>query len=327
MIDINYKISIIVPIYNSEKLLEKCFCSLINQTYNNLEIILVNDGSTDRSLMIANKFANIDNRIIVINKENGGVASARNKGLEVATGDYIGFVDSDDYISLDMYEKLIYAIYNHDADIAECGYYRVSYNNEIIEAYSLKDEVIHGNFECSKKYLTKDNTTNFNVNKLYKKHIFNDIRYPNLKYSEDYIVNVKAHYFCIKKVIISDCCYYYYDNINSATNDKFSKAKFDIITSGKEALKFHEDKYSDLKKYIYIYLLNNLRKIYEQLYITESIKKREYMLLLLKEYRKYYSYVRHDIYKLVRFKTCFALQIFYLSPKTYYWINHIKKSH
>src|SRR5690606_32725285 len=93
------KISIIIPIYNASAFLEKCIDSVINQSYDNLEIILINDGSTDSSLDICKKYANSDDRIKLINKENGGVSSARNMGLEVVTGDYIGFVDSDDYIS------------------------------------------------------------------------------------------------------------------------------------------------------------------------------------------------------------------------------------
>src|SRR5699024_165398 len=102
------KLSIIVPIYNSEKRLGRCLNSIINQSYKNIEIILVNDGSTDTSLEICNEFKKKDSRVKVINKENEGVALARNDGLLVATGDYIAFVDSDDYLDLTMYENLLF---------------------------------------------------------------------------------------------------------------------------------------------------------------------------------------------------------------------------
>ena len=100
------KISIIVPVYNTEKYLSKCLNSLIKQTYKDIEIIVVNDGSKDKSLEIAKKFAKQDNRIKVFNKENGGLSSARNFGIEKASGEYIGFVDSDDYIKENMFEIL-----------------------------------------------------------------------------------------------------------------------------------------------------------------------------------------------------------------------------
>ena len=228
----NNKISIIVPIYNSELFLNKCIKSIINQSFTNLEIILVNDGSTDQSLDICKKYADKDKRIIIIDKENGGVSSARNKGLDVATGDYIGFVDSDDYISYNMYEKLLFAITKNNADIAECGYFITTSDYSIVSKCSLKDEEILGNYECSYNYLIKNNTTNFCVNKLYKKSIFKNIRFPNLKFSEDYAVNAKASYKCEKKITISDCCYYYVINPDSACNQSFNETKLDIIKSG-----------------------------------------------------------------------------------------------
>ena len=111
------KISVIVPVYNVEKYLRRCVDSLLAQTCTNLEIVLVNDGSTDSSLSVCNEYAQKDARIVVINKPNGGLSSARNAGLDAATGDYIGFVDSDDYIAPEMYERLLAAI-SDDASIS-----------------------------------------------------------------------------------------------------------------------------------------------------------------------------------------------------------------
>ena len=120
------KLTVIVPVYNSSKYLKKCIESILEQTYVNTEIILVNDGSTDNSIDICKEFKQIDNRIIVIDKENGGVASARNAGLEVATGSYVAFVDSDDYVEKDMYETMIEALNNNNADIVECGFNQIN---------------------------------------------------------------------------------------------------------------------------------------------------------------------------------------------------------
>lgn len=117
------KVSIIIPVYNTEKYIEKCIQSVCNQTYQNLEIICVDDGSTDDSGKILDRFAQADKRIKVIHKENEGVSAARNDGLRIATGEWIGFVDSDDYIAEDMYEIMMKANVNQEADIVSCGYY------------------------------------------------------------------------------------------------------------------------------------------------------------------------------------------------------------
>ncbi len=115
------KISVIVPVYNKEKYLERCVKSLLSQTYENIEIVLVNDGSTDNSGILCDKLKSEDTRIRVIHKENGGLSSARNAGIKVATGDYVGFVDSDDSVDENMYESLLNSAKKYDADIALCG--------------------------------------------------------------------------------------------------------------------------------------------------------------------------------------------------------------
>ena len=126
VIQIMIKVSIIIPVYNAKKYLANTLDSVIKQTYKNLEIILVNDGSTDNSKDICESYAKIDKRIKVINKENGGVSSARNYGLALAKGEYISFVDSDDFLFENMIETLVNDIQNTNAEIAVCGYWHVT---------------------------------------------------------------------------------------------------------------------------------------------------------------------------------------------------------
>ncbi len=121
------KISVVIPVYNVEKYLETCLNSVINQTYKNLEIIVVNDGSKDSSLEICKKYEKLDNRIILIDQKNRGLSGARNVGIKKATGDYIHFLDSDDYITLNYYEKMIEALSDTDADIVVGGFYYEKY--------------------------------------------------------------------------------------------------------------------------------------------------------------------------------------------------------
>lgn len=119
-------LSIVVPVYNVERYLEKCITSILNQTYKDFEIILVNDGSTDNSKSICEDFAKKDSRIRVINKVNGGLMSAWTEGTKVALGEYVGYIDSDDYISEDYFSKLMQPIHDHGCDISVCGFTRVS---------------------------------------------------------------------------------------------------------------------------------------------------------------------------------------------------------
>lgn len=157
-------ISVIVPIYNVERYVERCITSIICQTYNNLEIILINDGSTDNSLKICQKYAEIDGRIIIIDQENAGVSAARNAGLTIARGQWIGFVDSDDYIEPDFYECLIKKTFETDADVICCGVKTISESGDIIDHLSVKvipkieleligDEMLYAYFHMTKRFL------------------------------------------------------------------------------------------------------------------------------------------------------------------------------
>lgn len=321
------RISIIIPVYNVEKFLDKCIQSIINQTYKNIEIILVNDGSTDYSLEICKQYEKTDDRVIVVNKENGGVSSARNTGLEIATGDYIGFVDADDYIDPKMYGDLLYAMEQNNADIAECGYSTTNLNYEIIDRFPLKDEIINGSYNCSRNYLSKINTTNFNVNKLYKKFLFNDIRFPSLAYSEDYMVNVKTFYKCNRKVTISSCYYYYLQNDASAVNKPFSKLKLDGIKAGKELFRFHQERYTDLSPLIALYITEYIIRHYKELKSSDNKDLKAHEKLLVKEFKCYYPRIKGDAYKLIQFKKRhIILLLFNSSPEIYCFIQkNIKK--
>lgn len=134
-------ISTIIPVYNVDNYLPKCVDSIINQTYKNLEIILVDDGSLDRCPDICDEYAKKDKRIIVIHKKNGGLSDARNAGLEIAKGEYISFIDSDDYINEHMYEDMLSAIENVDADLCICGYDRVNDDGEIRSSAYFKNAI------------------------------------------------------------------------------------------------------------------------------------------------------------------------------------------
>ena len=167
------KISVIVPVYNVEDFIERCIESIIMQDYTDIEVILVDDGSTDNSGDMCDMYAKKDTRIRVIHKKNGGLSSARNLALDQMTGDYIFFVDSDDYIYPGTLRELISACMDYDADISCCGY--ISGNKSYY--CNNKIEVID-NFQAAKRMFICDGIDANAVCKLYKKHLFQNIRYP-----------------------------------------------------------------------------------------------------------------------------------------------------
>lgn len=186
------KISVIVPVYKTEGLLDRCVESIVGQTYKNLEIILVDDGSPDNCPAMCDEWAEKDSRIRVIHKENGGVSSARNAALDIATGDYIGFVDSDDWIEPEMYSSLIQKISESGKNIALCSYYAVEISGERYECRCVVD----------KEVLDKDDSFRFIVlggdggyiwNRLYDADILKEVRFDeDIWYSEDLLFNFKT---------------------------------------------------------------------------------------------------------------------------------------
>lgn len=183
-------ISVIVPVYNVENYLEHCIESIVFQTYKNLEIILVDDGSIDRSGFICDCWKNKDSRIKVIHKKNGGLASARNEGIKISKGKYISFIDSDDYIELNFYKTMIDGI--DDADIAICGLRLVNEKNQLIKTIELNKEKIEmKNLDIKKLLLLINNSTfGYAWNKLYKKDIIIHNEFENLMPREDLMFNL-----------------------------------------------------------------------------------------------------------------------------------------
>lgn len=316
---LNPKLSIIVPVFNAEKYLERCIKSILNQTYNNLEIILVNDGSTDKSLDICDFFAKVDSRISLISKINGGVASARNKGLEIASGEYIGFVDSDDHIDKYMYEKMVREAMIKEADIIECGYLTSDEEDNNKKHYQLNNQVIEGNYNCCYSYLKNENTTNFNVNKLYKSTIVNELRYPNYKYSEDYWFNSIAFFNCEKKVTIQDTLYVYVQNPDSAVNKQFNiKNKMDVFRAAEDIYTFYEYRYPQLQSLIALYICKYVMNYFYEIDKNDLKINNHYKKQMVYIFNKYYPKINGLGKKKIKFKaTRIFLILFNIHPWMY----------
>lgn len=246
------KISVIVPIYNTEKYLQRCVDSILKQTYQNLEVILVNDGSTDGSSDICEWYRKKDERVKVIHKENGGQSSARNVGLEIARGDYITFVDSDDWLVKDIYEHCIDIIKSQNCDVVD---FQCVYTSGEEKYFSIKEKdeiikVIEGK-EILRDYLLRGQTdkTPFSVcTKLYKKNLFEKVRFPEGKINEDIVTNYKILMNCKRLIRTEKIGYYYFQNSSSTTRNALRKRDFNLIDASNELISLTKDEdYKDLK--------------------------------------------------------------------------------
>ena len=206
------KISVIVPVYNVERYVEKCVASICAQTYKNLEIILVDDGSTDTSGAICDRLAKEDSRIVVIHQKNAGLSAARNAGLEIAKGEYLGFIDSDDYIAPQMYEKMLDRICTDGSDMAICSFVKVDeHGNQLRSVVGFTDSVITGKEAFLR--ITEKGRYNWEYilawNKLYRKELFTAVRFPVGKVNEDLFTLPEILFASLSVSLVKDLFYFY----------------------------------------------------------------------------------------------------------------------
>ena len=237
------KISVIVPIYKVEEYLHRCIDSIINQTYTNLEIILVDDGSPDDCPMICDEYAKKDSRIRVVHKKNGGLSDARNAGIDIATGEYLMFIDSDDFVDVEMMESMMKNMIDNNVDMVVCNIKYVYEDREVVK-YNQADRILD-RYEAMEEYLKDGVVQAVAWNKLYKKSLINDMRYKVGKTNED-------EFFTYKVVDKTDKIYYnsrsFYNYIqrDSSIMGKYSIKRLDGVEASYERLNFIKEKYPTL---------------------------------------------------------------------------------
>ncbi len=250
-------ISIVIPVYKVEKYLEKCIESVLKQTYTNLQIILVDDGSPDNCGKICDEYAKRDSRIDVIHKVNGGLSEARNVGISKAKGRYIGFVDSDDYIKENMYEILLNLIKEYNADASICNLYDVIEGKEYIRN---KNNGIqeYSRLDILKEVLLDKNIQSYAWNKLYKKELFDEVKYPIGKKYEDIGTTFYIFEKCNKIVVTSEPEYYYLKRSDSLVNNVTESTVFDYMELILQRYLYINDNIKELKQYNDYYLVRTL---------------------------------------------------------------------
>ena len=282
-------ISIIIPIYNVENFLPPCIDSVLLQTYENIEIILVDDGSSDNSRNICDAYSLKDNRIKVIHKENGGLSDARNVGIENINGDFVFFLDSDDLIEKDTIEYLYHMLTINNADMSICQRALIDEEGkQIVEKTAYFDSVIIGKEECLKA-LMQHKINDSACMKLYKSEIFHNIRFPKGKFNEDLFVSHLTIAQTQTIAVGKEQKYLYRIRKNSITHRNFEKRHLDVIEGAKRRLNFISLNYPSLIKYARAGMISaaNLCS-YTIINSSQHLKQlKSEIKLLQKYYRKY----------------------------------------
>lgn len=307
-------ISIIVPVYKVENFIHTCIESVLNQTYSNWELILVNDGSPDNCPQICDDYAAKDQRIKVIHKENGGLSSARNVGLDNMTGEYVTFLDSDDFFHPEYLESLLDLSIQHSADIVQCDFIRGV--EKAFPIINTKEEIkIVDNYDIFLKGYAKIIVWG----KLYKAYLFDNIRMPLGKINEDDFTTWKCYFNSTQIVVTNISLYYYTDNNKSIMAISKKQPKLDFMEAYKERIEFfQEKKEKSMEDYSRMHFCKALLLTYENKMLTKEQRQCVFI-----NFQKNWSNVKHSKYVPLHLKTLFYM--FNMTPRTISSILSLKK--
>ncbi|MFG6149944.1 glycosyltransferase family 2 protein [Halobacillus sp. B23F22_1] len=287
----NPAISIIVPVYNVEPYLRRCLDSILEQTFTDIEVIVVNDGSTDGSGEICDEFAEKDKRIRVIHKKNGGLSSARNAGLDIVKGEYIGFVDSDDYIDINMYKKLYELCIYTRSEISICTFGEVNEKNVSVPKKE-KDLILEMDNNEGLRQLFKGEIYRFSVcNKLFNRKCMSNIKFPVGLLHEDLATSYQMFAKASKVVFTNFTGYMYFKRENSILNKEYHEGRLGSFVGWEEILEFIRKKYPNLLDECYSTFV--YWSVDNSVYILNQVQNTElrirYLLTIQKHIRNHYK--------------------------------------
>lgn len=316
----NELISVIVPIYNAEKYLDTCIRSITRQTYDDIEILLVDDGSNDSSYEICKKWENNDKRIKTIRQENGGVAKARNTGIENATGNLLLMIDSDDYVSPDMIKFLYDGYIQNGADIVICDYEQGKSRDHLFVCDDYKYECVCFETIMNRMYADGHDALRFISpwGKLYKKDLFNETKYPEGKIFEDIYITHQLLYKANRIVITDQKLLYYYRHEDSIMHKPFHLGKLDYLQALKERIDFFMNKgFAELEQNAYDEYLHSL--VWEYSRVRDILHDKN----MKKEIKKRFDEAYKNGYSSTKYpqETSIFLKAFHIDPEliVLYW--------
>ena len=292
-------VSIIIPVYGVEKYLDRCITSIVCQTYEKIEILLVDDGSPDRCGEMCEEWAKKDSRILALHKENGGQGTARNMALDLCHGEYILFVDSDDEIDLDMVEKMVYATNNGRFDLVLCGI-RMNNGVQVKAANWYQQNFAVDNKELIKRYLTDKMIFTGPVCKLFRHSIFTDIRFPDFRANEDAFV--MHHLFAKCETAYILCESYYTVNLrhDSTESRNFNLDKLHLIDCAQDLRRYVKKIYPEYSNFVENRVINETMILVNRLYFDRLEKRysevEKKLLNILVEEREYLRKIKFNDY-------------------------------
>lgn len=320
----NLNISIIVPVYNIEEYLPRCIESILKQTYKNMELILVDDGSQDRSGEICDKYKALDERVVVVHKENGGSSTARNEGIRIAKGAYLGFVDSDDYIETDMYEKMVSVIEETGCNIVQVARdEKDEHGNRLPDICEMPDKLTEYTAEEFMKELLMHKGDCSFCTKLLNRDLFNENKFPVGALNEDFHLLVKMLKQGERVVSLPYCGYHVFYRIGSNTRKKdandFSRVYGDCVDNADMVLEIVQKDFPKLEKVAIRFGL--FQRLEYLLHIPIVQMKKDNI-----QYKEVCSYVRRHwwdamISKYLTCKNKLYLTLFAIAPRT------VRKTH
>ena len=325
----DFLISVIVPVYNVEKYLDRCVESIVNQTYTNLEIILVDDGSPDNCPQMCDVWAEKDSRIKVIHKENGGLSSARNAGLDYMSGDYLFFLDSDDYINKDAISILFDLLQSNNCDMSFGRYVMVYEGQENTSANNCfsGEKIIFTEDEFWSYYYSVNHSENYSekavnmiisCNKLIKKSVFETLRFAVGRINEDEIIIHNIVSKCNKIAFIDKETYYYYQNENSIMGSKTDFYSKDSIYALGERVKYFAGRNKNYTPQAFEQFFYHCRWAYFDNRNTNSIFAKS----IREQYKEVFNKSCHFIKCSANYSIFYA---FYINPDIYRLVKYIRR--
>lgn len=327
-------ISVIIPVYKVEKYLRRCVDSVLAQTYTNLEIILVDDGSPDLCGEICDEYAAKDPRVKVVHQENGGISRARNAGLDLAVGEYFAFLDSDDYVDEGMYEKLHQVALEYEADVVECGHRWIRPNRVIGKVLDEQDTGqvdVYTNVEALEKlYFGSGMFGGLTImvwNKLYKSSVYRSMRFPEGLLYEDSLYTPKVFYMANKIVKLNRNMYNFYMAEGSLTRSGYNLTRLDAISVKKQCMEFFAEQ--GLQRYYDLSESDLLNALFGNYYECRSRGKdpayRSHTAMLKKEIKRYLPQAKRNSFVQ---NSAWRNRLFGVSPTLWYaatWVVRKKR--
>lgn len=317
-------ISVIVPVYNAQIYLEKCVRSILAQTCRDLEVILVNDGSRDNSLALCQALAAEDERIRVLDGPNGGAAAARNRGLDAARGEFVAFVDSDDSIDPQMYELLLAALCENNADVAECGFIFVPDSGGPSWEICLGSRVAESREECLRQFAFFENTANGPCNKLYRRSTVGEIRFPSYAQAEDALFNLEVLLRSQRRVTIPACLYYYLQRADSGGHMSRPGHERDVIQAWREIGRKLKEISTELCPAVQHKIVDVILRQYREVLRYRPPAWRKICRRMKRDYIQEYPKQFDDRRPMTR-RQKLGFAFFRISPRFYLWYSYSRK--